>query len=128
MLLPPLLPTCALPRALKVLPLLTVTAALAVIGAVEAKVVTALTVSVCEPEVPRTALPAAVRVEVELVRVSPAEKLANPELSMVSRSVGWPLLLLVLPAVVVLKTRLPPVLPDVSCIPKYIVVKLRSQL
>ena len=66
-------------------------------------------------EVPRTVLPAAVRLEAVLLRVTPAEKVARPALSMVSRSVGWPLLLLVLPAVVVLNTRLPPVLPVASC-------------
>ena len=96
------------------LPLLTVTAALAVMVAPDAKVVAALTVRVWVDEVPRTVFPLAVRVEVGLVRVTPPEKLARPELSMVRRSVGWPLLL-VLPAVVVLNTRLPPVFPVASC-------------
>jgi hypothetical protein len=43
-------------------------------------------------------------------------KVARPELSMVRRSTGWPLLLLVLPAVVVLRIKLPPQLPVESCI------------
>ena len=42
-------------------------------------------------------------------------KVARPELSMVRRSTGWPLLLLVLPAVVVLRIKLPPQLPVESC-------------
>ena len=79
-LVPPAVPNMVLPKAVK--------AAFAVMGAVEAKVVTALTVSACEPEVPSTVLPLAVRVEVGLVRVTPAEKLARPALSMVRRSTG----------------------------------------
>ena len=63
-LLLPLLPNTVLPRALK--------AALAVIRAVVAKVVTALTVRVWLPVVPRTVLPAAVRVLPVLLRVTPA--------------------------------------------------------
>ena len=82
---------------------------LAVTAAAEAKVVTALTVRVWEAEVPSTVLPDAVRVEVGLARVTPPEKVARPELSRVRRSTGCPLLLLVL------NTRLPPVLPVASC-------------
>ena len=121
LLLPPAVPKTTSPRALNKLPFATVTAAFAVtaafvvIVAPDTKVVAALTVSAWVDEAPRTVLPAAVRVEVELVRVTPAEKLARPALSMVSRSTGCPLLLLVLPAVVVLKTSLPPVLPVASC-------------
>jgi len=62
--LPPLLPNTVLPRALK--------AALAVMGAVVAKVVTAFTVKVWLPVVPRSVLPAAVRVLPVLLRVTPA--------------------------------------------------------
>ena len=91
-----------------------VTAALAVMGAVDAKVVTALTVRVWLAEVPRTVLPAAVRVAAVLVRVTPPVKVARPALSMVRRSTGCPLLLLVLPAVVVLNIKLPPVYPAAS--------------
>ena len=91
-----------------------VTAALAVMDAVEAKVVTALTVRVWLAEVPRTVLPAAVRVVAVLVRVTPPVKVARPALSMVRRSTGCPLLLLVLPAVVVLNIKLPPVYPAAS--------------
>jgi len=43
-----------------------------VMGAVEAKVVTALTVRVWLPVVPRTVLPAAVRMLLVLLRVTPA--------------------------------------------------------
>ncbi len=107
-LLPPLMPNTTLPRALK--------AALAVIGAVVAKVAAALTVRVWLPVVPRTVLPAAVRVLLVLLRVMPPVKVARPELSMVRRSTGCPLLLLVLPAVVVLRIRLPPQFPVESCI------------
>ena len=45
---------------------------LAVMGAVDAKVVAALTVRVWLPVVPRTALPATVRVLPVLLRVTPA--------------------------------------------------------
>ena len=76
-----------------------------------------MTVRVCEAEVPSTVLPAAVRVELGLARVSPPVKVARPELSRVKRSTGCPLLLLVLPAALVLNTRLPPVLPVASCEP-----------
>ena len=69
-LLPPLLPSTMLPRALK--------AALAVIGAVVAKVVAALTVRVWLPLVPRTVLPAAVRVLPVLLRVTPAAHMQGP--------------------------------------------------
>jgi len=94
---------------------LAVTKPLAVMGAVEVKVVAAFTVRVWLPVVPRTVLPAAVRVLPVLLRVIPPVKVARPELSMVRRSTGWPLLLLVLPAVVVLKIKLPPQLPVESC-------------
>ena len=103
----PAVPNTVLPRAVR--------AALAVMGAVEAKVVTALTVRVWLPEVPRTVLPATLRTEVAVVRLMPPVKVARPALSMVRRSRGCPLLLLLLPAVVVLNTRLPPVLPAASC-------------
>ena len=89
---------------------------MSVMGAVDAKVVAAFTVRVWVPEVPSTVLPAILRVEVEVVRERPPEKLASPVLSMVRRSTGCPLLLLVLVVVVVLNTRLPPVLPVASCI------------
>ena len=94
---------------------LAVKAALAVMVAVDAKVVTALTVRVWEAEEPRRVLPAAVRVEEGLARVTPPEKVARPELSMVRRSTGCPMLLLVLPPALVLSTKLPPVLPVASC-------------
>ena len=64
----PLAPSTTLP--------LTVTRALAVMGAVEAKVVTALTVRLWLPVVPRTVLPAAVRVLVVLLRLTPVIKAA----------------------------------------------------
>ena len=51
---------------------LTVSKPLAVMGAVEAKVVAALTVRVWLPVVPRTVLPATVRVLPVLLRVTPA--------------------------------------------------------
>lgn len=51
---------------------LAVTAALAVRDAVDAKVVAALTVRVWLPVVPRTVLPATVRVLPALLRVTPA--------------------------------------------------------
>ena len=51
---------------------LAVTKPLAMMGAVEAKVVAALTVRVWLPEVPRTVLPATVRVLAALLRVTPA--------------------------------------------------------
>ena len=103
---PPLAPRTTLPLA--------VMAAFAVIVAEVAKVVTALTVRVWEAEVPSTVLPAAVRMEAVLARVTPPLKVARPELSRVRRSTGCPLLLLVLPAALVLNTRLPPVLPVAS--------------
>ncbi len=49
-----------------------VTKPLAVMGAVEAKVVAALTVRVWLPVVPRTVLPATVRALPVLLRVTPA--------------------------------------------------------
>ena len=49
------------------------------------------------------------RVEVEVLRERPPVKVAKPVLSTMRRSTGCPLLLLVLLAVVVLNTRLPPV-------------------
>jgi len=51
---------------------LAVTTPLAVMGAVEAKVVTALTVRVWLPVVPRTVLPATMSVLPVLLRVTPA--------------------------------------------------------
>ena len=123
----PAVPMTVLPNELNMLVLLTVTAALAVTAAfvvmaaaetmvaVGAKVVAALTMRVWLPEVPSTVLPATLRVEVEVVRETPPVKVARPVLSMVRRSTGCPLLLLVLPAVVVLNTKLPPVFPVVSC-------------
>ena len=112
----PEVPRTVLPAAVRVLLLpLTVTAALAVMGAVDAKVVAALIVRVWLPDVPKTVLPATLRVEVEVVTETLPVKLARPALLMLRRSTGCPLLLLVLPAVVVLNTRLPPVLPVVSC-------------
>ncbi len=96
----------ALPIALRLLPALMPTSALATTGAEAANVVRAFTVTVCDPVVPRTVLPAAVRVLEMLVRFSPPEKVAKPVLSMVKRSVSWPVLLvLLLPAVVVLRIR-----------------------
>ncbi len=73
-LLPPMLPNTVLPRALK--------AALAVMGAVDAKVVAALTVRVWLPVVPRTVLPAAVRVLPVLLRVTPATQVQGPMISL----------------------------------------------
>jgi len=99
----------ALHIALRLLPAMMLTLALATTGAEVANVVGAFIVRVCDPLVPRTVLPAAVRVLVMLVRVSPPEKVARPVLSMVRRSVSWPVLLvLLLPAVVVLRIREPP--------------------
>ena len=66
-LLPPLLPNTVLPSALK--------APLAVMGAVVANVVTPLTVRVWLPVVPKTVLPAAVRVLPVLLRVTPAAQM-----------------------------------------------------
>ena len=65
---------------------------------------------------PRTVLPWTVKlVEVPLSSAPPV-KVVRPVLSMVRRSVSWPLLaLLLVPAVVVLKIRLPPHLPVASC-------------
>ncbi len=103
----------ALPKACRRLPATMLTAALATTGATN--VVAALTIKVCAPVVPRTVLPAAVRVLAVLLRVTLPAKMARPELSMVRRSTGWPLLeLLLLPAVVVLRIKLPPHLPVVS--------------
>ncbi len=106
----------ALPIALRLLPALMPTSALATTGAEAANVVRAFTVRVCDPVVPRTVLPAAVRVLEMLVRFSPSEKVAKPVLSMVKRSISWPVLLvLLLPAVVVLRIRAPPHLCVASC-------------
>ena len=88
---------------------------LAVMDAVLAKVVAALTVRVWLPLVPRAVLPAAVKVLPVLLRVTPPVKVARPVLSMVRRSKGCPVELLLLPAVVVLNTRLPPCLSVASC-------------
>ncbi len=90
---------------------LAVIAVLAVKAAVEAKLLAALTVRVCADVVPRTVLPAAVRVLAVLLRVTLPAKVARPVLSMVRRSVSWP----VLPGAVVLRMRLPPQLPVASC-------------
>lgn len=57
-------------------------AVLAVKVAVEAKLLAALTVRACAPEVPRTVLPKALRVLLMLVMVRLPIKLARPELSM----------------------------------------------
>lgn len=106
----------ALPIALRLLPAMMLTLAFATTGAEVANVAGAFTVRVCEPLVPRTVLPAAVRVLLVLVRVSPPEKVARPVLSMVRRSVSWPVLLVVLVlAVVVLRIRAPPQLSFASC-------------
>ena len=105
-----------LPLAPKTTLAFAVRAALAVMVAVDAKVVTALTMRVWEAEEPRRVLPAAVRVEEGLARVTPPLKVARPELSMVRRSTGCPVLLLVLPPALVLSTKLPPALPVASCI------------
>ena len=70
----------ALPIALRLLPALMPTSALATTGAEAANVVGAFTVRVCDPVVPRTVLPAAVRVLVVLVRFIPPEKVARPVL------------------------------------------------
>ena len=106
----------ALPIALRLLPAMMLTLALATTGAEVANVVGAFTVRVCDPLVPKTVLPAAVKVLVVLVRVSPPEKVAKPVLSMVRRSVSWPVLLVVLlPVVVVLRIRAPPQLCFASC-------------
>ncbi|KAA6421011.1 MAG: hypothetical protein FRX49_09150 [Trebouxia sp. A1-2] len=53
-----------------------------------ANVVGEFTVRVCDPVVPRTVLPTAVRVLVVLVRFSPPEKVARPVLSMELRVMG----------------------------------------
>jgi len=76
--------------------------------------------------VPRTVLPLVEsvlrRVAPETVRVLAVPvmatllvKVARPVLSMVSRSVSWPLPVLVLPVALVLKIKLPPSLPVASC-------------
>lgn len=94
---------------------LRVKGAFAVIGAVEAKVVAALTVKDWDPSVPRTVLPWAVKVPKVLLSVTLLVKDAMPLLSMMRRSVGWLLLALVLPVPLVLSIRLPPKLPVTSC-------------
>jgi len=86
-----------------------------VIGAVEAKVVAALTVRDWDPAVPRIVLPLAVKVLEVLLSVTLPVKDARPLLSMMMRSVGWLLLALVLPVPLVLSMRLPPKLPVASC-------------
>lgn len=94
---------------------LRVTGAFAVIGAVESKVVSALTVKDWDPSVPRIVLPLAVKVLKVLLSVTLPVKDARPLLSMMRRSVGWLLLALVLPVPLVLNIRLPPKLPVTSC-------------
>ncbi len=85
------------------------------IGAVEAKVVAALTVRDWDPAVPRIVLPLAVKVLEVLLSVTLPVKDARPLLSIMRRSVGWLLLTLVLPVPLVLSIRLPPKLPVASC-------------
>ena len=82
----------------------------AVKTAVDAKVLAALTVRLWAKVVPRTVLPKAVRVLAVLLSKMLPEKVARPVISMVRRSVSWP----VLPAAVVLNMRLPPQLPVAS--------------
>ena len=90
-----LLPMIALPLAVNALPALTVTGALAVTAA--AKVVAALTTSICELVVPIAVLPEVLsvfnsvapdtaRVPVELGMAMLPDTVARPELSMVRRS------------------------------------------
>lgn len=63
----------------------------------------------------RSVLPITVRVlDAPGIATLPANE-AKPVLSMVMRSTSWLLPVLVLPVVVVLKTKLPPSLPVVSC-------------
>ena len=122
-------PMTALPRALKLFPAVMLTGAVAVTA--DAKRVAALTVSVCELVVPmavlpvvlsvfNSALPDTVRVPVGLGMLMLLAKVANPLLSMVSRSTSWPLPVLVLPVELVLKMRLPPSLLAASCIPSMV--------
>lgn len=107
-------PRTTFPLAARVLPALTVTAALAVTG--PAKVLAAFTVRLWAEVVPKIELPVAVRLLAVLLRVTLPEKVARPVLSMMRRSVSWPVLLvLLLPAVVVLRVRPPPQLPLTSC-------------
>ena len=94
---------------------LAVTSPLAVMGAVEAKVVAAFTVRLWLPLAPRTVLPAAVKVLLVLLRVTLPENVARPVLSMVRRSIGCPAEFVLLPAVLVLNTKLPPKLYVESC-------------
>ena len=61
-------------------------AVLAVKVAVEAKLLAALTIRLCDCVVPRTVLPEAVRLLLVLVSVRLPVKLAKPALSMVRRS------------------------------------------
>ena len=90
------------------------TSALAVTGA--ANVAAASTVKVWPPDAPRTVLPATARVLLGLLILTPPEKVDRPVLSIVMRSVSWPEgLRLLVPAVLVLKIRLPPQLPVLSC-------------
>lgn len=90
---------------------LAVNAVLALKAAVEAKLLAALTIKVWADDVPSMVLPWIVKVLAELLSVKPPVKVASPLLSMVRRSVRVP----VLPAAVVLRTRLPPQLPVASC-------------
>ena len=117
-------PRVTLPRALKLLPAVTVRAALAVTGA--ANVLAALTVKVFVPDVPSCVLPVAVRVfssvlpdtvrvPVGLGMARPADRVTRPLLSMVRRSTSWLLPVLVLPVELVLNIRLPPSLLAASC-------------
>ena len=92
------------------------TSALTVTGA--ANVATVLTVKVCTPDVPSTVLPATVRVLLGLVILTPPAKVDSPVLSIMRRLLSWPEgLRLLVPAVLVLKIRLPPQLPVLSCTP-----------
>ena len=93
-----------------------VTGAFALMGAVEAKVVAELIVSVWVPVVPRTVLPLAVNVLEALLSVMLPVKDVRPLLSMTRRSMGWLVLVLLLPVALVLNIRLPPKLPVASCI------------
>lgn len=65
---------------------------------------------------PRTVLPLAVSVPEVLFSVTLPVNVAKPVLSMITRSIGRLLLTLVLPEALVLRIRLPPKLPVVSCI------------
>ena len=112
-----LVPNTVFPKLLRVFPAVTLTAALAVMGAVDAKVVTALTCRLWLPLVPSTALPASVRLAAVLDMVRPPVRVVRPLLLMVRRSMSWVAAEEeVLPAALVLKIKLPPRLPAASCI------------